>query len=280
MDQSALQLTLYNWLVAELGVKHTFTIDLDADFVTGNVINGSFDGEAIDPVTFITDHDATMELLRAEIQKRLEIFKATITASRQITCVGADVGDTIAVVGPTVTGGATQPVATIATTESPSAATVIFADQNSPRPSDPYAVIRIGTISQLGQDELREIDPDTLLATTGGQRRATISVDYFGSNALENIMKASNSLEKWSLVDTFNTAGIAFIEKNDIQNLTAMLETKYQQRANFDFFIGFAENVEEDLGIIEEVELTGNVTADGKDLDIDKVTVGPIDIGS
>lgn len=286
MNEAGLKLALYNWLSTELGVRHVFTITFDADFVSGNTINGSFDAEAIDPVSFVTSHAVTLAALATEIQKCDEIFKAEVTASRQITCTGFVTGDTISVTGPTVSGGATQAVATIATTTAASSVPCIFADRTddtgraAPRPETyPYATIRLGTIIQVGHDELRDIDEDTCLANIGGQRRGTVSINFFGPRPFENVMKAYNSLEKMSLIDTFYAAGFSILEKNDVQNLTGMLETKFEERASFDFFIGFAENIEDDLGIIETVDLTATVTADGKDPDVDLVTVGPITIG-
>lgn len=281
MDESAIKSTLYDWLKRELGVRQTFTITFNADLISGNIINGTFDGEAIDAVTFTGTHAATMTLLAAAIQSLDIIFKATVTAARVITCIAFEPGQTITAVGPTVTSGASQAVATVVQTVEPQDVTVIFSDQNAPRPVDyPYAVIRLDSIIQLGYDEVREIDVDTNLATIGGQRRATVNIDYFGPRPMENIMKAFNSLEKRSLNDIFYDAGIAYTEKNDVKNLTAMLETKYEERASFDFYIGFAENFEDDLGVIESVEFTGSVTRDSGDLDIDSVTVGPILIDS
>jgi len=275
VNETSLKLALYTWLSGALGQSHIFTLTFNADFVTGNVINGSFDAEAIAPVSFTTNHTTTLQKLAEEIQKRAEIFKATVTGARQITCIGAENGDTITVVGPTVTGGATQPVATVSTVTSPILVTVIFADQNSPRPPYPYAVVRLDTMVKIGWDEVREIDPDTNIATIGGQRRMTVSVSYFGPKPLEEIAKAYNALEKQTVHDQLAASGIAILEKNDVQNLTGMLETIFEERASFDFFIGFADNVEDDLGIIESVELTGQLSG-GITGDI---IVGPTVIG-
>ena len=276
MNETSLKLALYTWLSGALGQSHIFTLTFNADFVTGNVINGSFDAEAIAPVSFTTDHATTLQLLANEIQKRGEIFSASVTGPRQVTCVGAANGDTITIVGPTVTGGASQAVVTPSTVQSPVAVPVIFSDQNAPRPAYPYATIRMNSIVKIGWDEIREINPQTNIATIGGQRRATISVNYFGTKPLEEISKAFNSLEKQTVQDQLAASGIAIQEKNDIQNLTAMLETVFEERSFFDFFIGLADNVQDDLGIIETVELTGQLSGGT----IGDVIIGPMIIGA
>ena len=105
-----------------------------------------------------------------------------------------------------------------------------------------------------------------------------MSINYFGALPFENLMKAYNSLEKPTLIEDFNAAGIAFWEKTEVQNLTDILETRFEERAAFDFMIGFADNIEDDPGVIEKVDLTATVTADGKDRLIDSVSFGPITI--
>lgn len=257
MNQTTFKQALYDWLSKNIGVQHVFTIDFDIDFVTGNLIDGSFDAEAITQVPFNTDQSTTIQDLANEIQKRVKIFKATVTGQKQITCIGKLPGDDIIVVGPTVTGGVTQPVATISTVTPALSVNVIFADQAAPRPDYPYAVIRVNSIRRYGWDEMRSIDPVTNIANFGGQRGGTVSISYFGSNAFERISDAYNSLEKQTVTDSLYASGIAIFGKNDILNLTSVFETKFEERADFDFLIGFSENFEDDLGIIETAELTG-----------------------
>ena len=288
MDEALIKSTLYDWLKRELGVRQQFTITFDIDFVTGNTCNATFTDdeesvpvvETMPAVDFAGTQADTMQALAAAIQSLDHIFKASVTAARQITCISQIPGVPIAVSTFQTTGGLTQPAITIVETVEAEEVTVIFSDQNSPRPPDyPYAVIRLNNAGQIGYDEMRALDQNGI-ATIGGQRRATVYIDYFGPQPFENLMKASNSLEKETNVDFFYAAGIAYLTKNDVQNLTAMLETKYEERASFDFYIGYAENFEDDVGLIESAELTGSITSDGSDLDVDSVTVGPILIES
>lgn len=280
MDESVIKSTLYTWLSQTLGQAHVFTITFDANFVLGNTINISFDGENMEEVESTSSHSDTINAVVESIQKTLKIFKAELTGEREITCTAAVAGDSITTIVNVTGGGVVLPSATIADVIPSSSVTVIFADQTATRPDEPYATIRINSTNKNGFDEIRSIDTTTNIATIGGQRQATIQIDYFGSEPIENIMKAYNSLEKRTLIDTFSAAGFAYINKSNIQNLTSMLETKYLERASFDLVIGYADNIEDDLGIIEKVFLTTNVTADGKDLDVDNIQTGPIEIGS
>jgi len=259
MNQSSLKTALYNWLSVALGTQHVFTITFDADLITGNLINGSFNGTAIAQVSFDTDHDATIEAFALAIQKLAVVFKAEVTDNREITCTALTPGVEIEVTGLLVTGGISQAVATVATVTEPVAIPVIFSEQNAPRPSPyPYATLRVDSFIKLGWDETRSMD-DNGIATIGGQRRATVSVHYFGTDPFTQITQAYSSLQKQTVRDAFSAAGIAIIQLNDIQNATTMLETAFEPHTTFDFFVGLADNVEDDLGIIEAVEVTGQV---------------------
>lgn len=273
MIEANLKATLYQWLSKAMGAQKIVTITFNADLITGNVINGSFGGDAIEAVTFSGNHADTLLALAASIQKTDAIFKATITGARQITVVGNLNGDDFVVVGPTVTGGASQATAVVVETQEAEEVRVVFSDQAQPRLDYPYATIRLDSIQRNGWDEIRSIDPVTNIATIGGQRSATVSIQYFGLNPMEQISKAYNSLEKITVLDALSAGGIAIIQKNPIQNLTAMLETIFENRATFDFFIGYAENVEDDLGVIESAELSGEIQGNKTVVDVGPLTI-------
>lgn len=280
MNESAIKDALQAWLEQSLGAAHVFTITFDVDFVAGNLINGTFEGDAITQVAFTGNHADTLELLRAAIQATTNIFTARITGARQITCRGTPNGTEITVLGPTVTGGLAQAVATIADVTEPVFVQVIDAEQNSkaddadpertaPRPPYPYATLQVDTVLQHSWDETRRTDAEGI-TSMGGQRRATVSVNYYGDDPMDQIAAAISAMDKETVTDLFRAAGISVWQKNPGQNLTGLLETRNEPRASFDFFIGFAENYEDDTGLIETVEdLTGQV--DGE-------TVGPITV--
>lgn len=271
MNESAIKSALVSWLKKQLGKPAVKKILFNADFVTGNQIAGSVNAQAWATVAFDTDQATTIEALADEISKLPGILKALVTGAREITVTGAHGGVDLVFVGPTVTGGASQAVATVSELQAAQAVEVILAEQNSPRPDYPYAVIRLSSIERVGWDEFRGVDPETRVAEIVGQRQATVSVDFFGeepevgqhSRALEEIEKARTSLHKPSVQQELSAAGISIQLIGTTQNLTAMLETIFEDHANFDFFIGLAESVEDNVGFIEQVEFEGK--ADGED---------------
>lgn len=91
----------------------TSVIDFDIDFVTSNSIVATINGSPIAAVPFNTSQAQTMTDLAAALQATVAIATATVTGPRQITAVFAAPG-TNAINSIITTGGASQPVATIA----------------------------------------------------------------------------------------------------------------------------------------------------------------------
>lgn len=69
------------------------TITFDADLVTSNTINGRINGVAIAEVTFLTDHDTTMDLLVTALEALASVNSVSLTDAtdnRQLTVYALD----------------------------------------------------------------------------------------------------------------------------------------------------------------------------------------------
>ena len=76
---------IYQWLTKSMGKEEIFTITFDIDFVVDNLIDASFDGQAIDQVAFDTDQATTMQLLAEAIQKTNSILACIVTGQNELT---------------------------------------------------------------------------------------------------------------------------------------------------------------------------------------------------
>ncbi|HEX5035134.1 MAG TPA: hypothetical protein VFW62_11705, partial [bacterium] len=214
------------------------------------------------PVDFDTDQETTLKALAVEIQATAFIFQAQVTGAREITVTGLLNGETITIVGPTVTGGVAQPVATITQIQTPLMIPAIFADQPFPRPAKPYGTIRLGVEQRLGSmDEGRGFD-DTDLAETAGQRVMTVTLNVYGPGAVEQMAKARASLSKQTVRSRFfDEYGIAILNDGNISNLTDFLETIAEERAMMEVGIGYGTSAKDDIGWIDTVEINEEVTS-------------------
>lgn len=280
MKSSVIKETLYEWVAGELGTSHVFSVELSQDFVSGNIINMDIGGVPIAQVVFDTDHDTTVRRLRQYIGDHESIFRCTNTALRKLICMGTG-RQIITLANISVTGGASQPIFTVTTLENPVEVTVIFSDQDAPKPFPyPFATVRLINISKIGQEELRGVDQDDVFRSVG-QRKLSVSVNFFGDDPMEEARSLFDSLGKESVQHKFRSVGFAVLDKGTIQNLTTMLETKFEPRSQFDLFLGYTEEIYDDLGIIEKVKLTGehNYFVAGHATMIKKI-IGPKTISS
>lgn len=273
MNEALFKTTLVDWMSHAVGSPQIVTIDFDDDFVADNLIDGSVNGEALPQTAFDTDQATTLEALADQYRKiSWFVLKAVVTGAHQITVTGAVNGEPLTLVGPTVTGGLAQAVATVTVTQDGEKINVDWADQNAPRLNYPYAVLRHGPYQMYGRDEFRTVDPVTKVATWVRQCRMTVTVDFFGkkpapgdhSTLMEKAAQAHFSLSTQAIRDKFSAIGVAILQINPTQNLTGMLETIFEERARFEFYIGFAETREENVGYIETVKIDAQVN--GEDL--------------
>lgn len=259
MNTSAIKAALYGWL-SKMGSPTIIKLAFDADFVDGNVINAKINAVDARETTWQGSHEATMAKLADNLMRHASVFKAPETGVREIRAYGLDGQPLTFTSGPTVTGGTSQAVCTKTTLQTYQAVPAIFADQAAPRPKPPFLTVRLLSVVPVGQDEIREIDPDTNIATIGGQRRLAVSVNAYGSGATDYLAQALASLNKVTVQEYLRAAGLAVCRIGTSQNLTAMLETEYEERVQADVTFNLAENVEDDLGIIEKVEYEGDLT--------------------
>ena len=262
MNESEIKLTLFNWLSKALGTRHAFTITFDRDFVPSNSICGSFDGQSIISVVFTTDQLTTMRLLARAIQGTGKVWEVDITDTRKFTCYGYTPGVDVTILGPTVTGGSVQPVATVTTITHASLIPVYWEFQSAPRPGVyPYATLRLDSMRKIGWDEVRisETDPYTLMTPVGGQRVMTVMCNFFGQYPMQLAQQAFTSLGLETVKNYFSTRDLSILDRLAVTNISSPLETEFDLRASFDFYVGFADNQLDDIGIIERTVIDGTV---------------------
>lgn len=152
---------------------------------------------------------------------------------------------------------------------------VIFREQSEPLPPRPCVTLkiisgprRLGTSDpirfQAGSDDIWDI---------GGQRAITLSVQVFGNTTQQDsaavIANSLNiSLSKMSVTDLLRAGildgairkgSLAVWEVGDVSDISALEETAFEDRAQFDVIMGVVDSVEDQPGVIETVELTNGI---------------------
>jgi len=155
--------------------------------------------------------------------------------------------------------------------------TTIWAEQDSPQPAYPYAVLEItsGPTKVGGQDEQRQTydGGQSLGQEIGievcGLREITLSVQVFAKEAdalptnhpRDMLSRAQSSLGLPSVLQALKVAGLSVIEEMPVQDMSEAIEDTWITRAAMDVRLGLAASVTERTGYISTVEV---------DLDIKK----------
>ena len=142
--------------------------------------------------------------------------------------------------------------------------------QDAPRPAKPYIGYKMTTPSARmgGDDDHRQVfngPTPTTKWVAGGQRKMTVSFHCYGNTHEE----AYNYLSLWQqALDQFTTqerlrrAKVAVWIIGNVADLSALLNTGYEGRAQMDVQLGIASNLVEDLSSIDTVEVEGTVDKD------------------
>lgn len=144
---------------------------------------------------------------------------------------------------------------------------IIWLDQNFPRPSIPYIGLRIQEIRNIHHDFIDKPDTDGV-ATTNGDREIVLNVETFGETSLDIINTIRNSLEKYSVNAALADNGLSFKEADNVIDLSELLDTKIEKRYRLNI-VFHARNIDTDnIGLIETVE----VLSEYIDLDLSTIT--------
>jgi hypothetical protein len=139
--------------------------------------------------------------------------------------------------------------------------TAIFEYGDGPKPGKPFVTMNIiGPLKAGFTDSVRGKDTGDLDFEQTGQRAFTVSVNvYDDSDAISWASKLQTSLDNPVEIDTFARADIGLGDAGDVNDLTEILETKYERRAQFDFTIFVASNIDFTNDVIETVNYQNNL---------------------
>lgn len=143
---------------------------------------------------------------------------------------------------------------------------IIWRDQSAPLPRRPCVTLKITDgprdVARSGNSVFHESG----LSTVGVQSVVTVSVQIFGNskaapkvNAGQCAYDLNASLMLQSQLLPLRKSGIAVQDRGDVLNITALEETEFEERYQFDVQFGVARNVIDDVGTIENVNATGDV---------------------
>jgi len=151
--------------------------------------------------------------------------------------------------------------------------TAIIADQNAPRPSGIYTLIKIVDIGTAGVEASTFEDqagPDIdLIETVEAQRDLLVSFNCFYGSAMTRANKLRLLLSSNSAVELMNAAGLGVGKVSDIREMTSVVDGLFEPRAQFDLNM-YASDSEDLITLaILTAEINGEFQEGGKSIDIE-----------
>lgn len=264
MNEQQIRKALKSWL--QNVFSQAQTLDFSGLLVTSNFVSGDISfGNILTNigVPYSTSSAATMQAVADAITIADGVKYAAVVGVNSIRIV-SNPGLNIKLSDFEVTGGSQQ--ANISVNSIIQQIPILYDYQALPA-TGPFVTCKIGSIVSKSYDSKLGFNQSNLLES-GGLRQATITVSYFGyspengsSNnyAPQSASMISDSLELSSVQGAFKAQGLAYLHKNPVQQLTYLLESKYQPRADFDFYLGFVAKEVDNLSWIERVTVTGDI---------------------
>lgn len=160
---------------------------------------------------------------------------------------------------------------------------LVWEKQNQPRVETPILMARLGNFSDTGRDYFSQptIDGEgTIRQKQIGTRNFILSLQYFGSDALSQLLKVKSACERNTSLDILRTSGITAVDAGDVLDASMFVGTTSEDRAIMD--IGMRTVAEIDLtgtqipGIIERVKALGDVDSEEEIITIDVSTITAI----
>jgi hypothetical protein len=137
--------------------------------------------------------------------------------------------------------------------------TVIWADQNAPRPALPYATLRLSTAPRVGTPYYQ--DPDNNgLQTVLSVREGTLQVQRFGPDSVAALEEFSGKLYFQTNLDKLSTHEITVFDVSTVTDVALLLnDLATEPRASVELSIRWVSDQVDDVGLIETVAINGEL---------------------
>mgnify|MGYP005820921731 CR=1 FL=1 len=126
---------------------------------------------------------------------------------------------------------------------------------NAPRPTVDYLTILISSVVQIGWDWEQNPLMDDGVSEQVGDREFTVQIQGYGGDPISVLQNLRTSLQKQSVLDSLRANGIVFANWFPINDITELVDSRFEQRASMDILFRIADIYTEDTGVIETVEL-------------------------
>lgn len=131
---------------------------------------------------------------------------------------------------------------------------VVFLNENAPRPAQPYATLFLSSLNQVGEDYTPMADSNGLVGMVG-DREFTLQIQAYGGDCITRLENLRSSLQMQTVLDGLRANGIVFVHHFGINDTTELLDSRFEKRAAMDVLFRMGQDYQDNLGLIESVEI-------------------------
>lgn len=145
---------------------------------------------------------------------------------------------------------------------------IVWRQQSEPLPARPCVTLKfIDGPRPIARQGNLFLNPGENFVSYGIQMEATLSVQVFGNTSLNQLaglamqlaLDLNSSLMRQSILDMLKLGGVAVQVVGSPKNLTALEESRYEERAGFDITLGMAQNIVDTPDTIGSLNLGGSI---------------------
>ena len=141
------------------------------------------------------------------------------------------------------------------TTQVPVGMPVILYQPNAPRPTIPYVTIYLNQTTQVNQDWSAPVTDENGVMDMKGDRQFNVQLQAYGGDPLTLLENLRTSLQKQTVLDILRASGIVFYQSLAINDITALVETEFEKRAQLDISLGIGQVYTDEPGYFDEIEI-------------------------
>lgn len=147
----------------------------------------------------------------------------------------------------------------------------IAAKQDAPRPSGSYADVDFLTDTGIGWEYKKQennIGDDNVTETIQGARVVSLSIGFYRDDAMDNARKVRTAFMRQSILDMLRAANMGLVNRTEVRDLSEVLESSWEQRAQFDLTLSAVGTDIDMITSILHVSISGEFQTSGKSIPI------------
>ena len=137
--------------------------------------------------------------------------------------------------------------------------TLVWADQNAPRPPLPFATLRLSVIQRIGTPHYS--NPDNAgLQDVLAVRESVLQVQRFGPDSVGALETFADKLALQTNLDKFSLQKISLFDVSSVTDVAQLLNgLATEPRASVDLSLRWVSDQSDNVGLIDDVNVNGDL---------------------